>query len=244
VLDYTWTYDDASKAVKLRVKQLQKTDGGVPVYTIPTKVGIFMSYGMSTQKVTLSGADQEITLKVDAKPDAVLLDPSHDFLREMQHKATPMEARAIVKHATNAVERQSAFDMICSDSPTDVELKSLMSILRTDRRVFPVFISVAALSSIKNPMLKAFWVDELGHPDPSRKAAAIRALLDHEVTSADITTVKAFVTAAQFNSVNLAAISFLEKHDKAGSKAVFEKAMTFKNRNQSIANAAKRALGK
>ena len=244
VLDYTWSYDEASKAVKLRVKQNQKTDGGVPVYTIPTKVGIFMSYGMSTQKVTLSGAEQEITLKVDAKPDAVLLDPSHDFLRDMQHKPTAAEARAIVKHATNAVERQSAFDMICSDSPSDSELKSLLSILRGDRRIFPVFNSVASLSSIKNPMLKPFWVDELGHPDPSRKAAAIRALLDYEVTSSDIATVKAFVTEAQFNSVNLAAISFLDKHDKAGSKAVFEKVLTFKNRNQSIANAAKRSLGK
>jgi hypothetical protein len=162
----------------------------------------------------------------------------------MQHKPTAAEARAIVKHATNAVERQSAFDMICSDSPSDGELKSLLSILRSDRRVFPVFNSVASLSSIKNPMLKPFWVDELGHPDPSRKAAAIRALLDYDVTSGDIAMVKAFVTEAQFNSVNLAAISFLDKHDKAGSKAVFEKVLTFKNRNQSIANAAKRSLGK
>lgn len=244
MLDYTWSYDEASKSVKLRVKQLQKTDGGVPIYTIPTKVGIFMSYGMSTQKVTLSGAEQEITVKVDGKPDAVLLDPSHDFLRDMQHKPTAAEARAIVMHATNAVERQSAFDMVCSDSPTDAELKSLMSILRKDRRVFPVFTSVAALSSIKNPMLKSFWSEELGHPDPARKSAAIRALLDHVVTSGDIATVKSLVNESQFNAVNLAAISFLDKHDKAGSKAVFEKVLTFKNRNQSIANAAKRALGK
>lgn len=134
--------------------------------------------------------------------------------------------------------------MICGDSPSDAELKSLMSILRTDRRVFPVFNSVAALSSIKNPILKAFWSEELAHPDPGRKAAAIRALIDHTVTASDIAAVKALVTETQFNSVNLAAISFLEKHDKAGSKAVFEKAVAFKNRNQSIANAAKRALGK
>jgi aminopeptidase N len=244
VLDYTWTYDDASKSVKLRVKQLQKTDDGVPIYTIPTKVGIFMSYGMSTQKVTLSGAEQEITVKVDGKPDAVLLDPSHDFLREMQHKPTASEARAIVKHATNAVERQTAFDMVCADSPSDAELKSLMATLRADRRVFPVFNSVAALAVIKNPILKDFWSEELAHPDPSRKSAAIRALLSYDVTSADIATVKSLVTESQFNAVNLAAISFLDKHDKAGSKAVFEKAAAFKNRNQSVANAAKRALAK
>ncbi|MFY8051387.1 MAG: M1 family aminopeptidase, partial [Armatimonadaceae bacterium] len=244
VLDYTWSYDEASKSVKLRVKQLQNTDGGVPVYTIPTKVGIFMSYGMQTQKVTLSGAEQELTIKVDNKPEAVLLDPNHDFLRDMQHKPTAAEARAIVRHATNAVERQSAFDMVCSDNPTDSELKSLMAILRKDRRTFPVFSSVAALSSIKNPMLKSFWSEELGHPDPARKSAAIRALLDHDVTSGDIATVKSLVNESQFNAVNLAALNFLDKHDKAGSKAVFEKALTFKNRNQSIANAAKRALGK
>ena len=188
--------------------------------------------------------DYKVTVKVDGKPDAVLLDPNHDFLREMQHKPTTAEARAIVKHATNAIERQAAFDMICSDEPTDAELKSLLAILRADRRIFPVFTSVAALSSIKRPMLKAFWVEELSHSDPGRKAAAIRALNDYEVSGSDIAAVKSYVSAAQYNSVNLAAISFLEKQDRAGSKAVFENVLTFKNRNQSIANAAKRALGK
>jgi hypothetical protein len=134
--------------------------------------------------------------------------------------------------------------MVCSDSPSDAELKSLMAILRADRRTFPAINSVAALASINNPILKSFWSEELAHPDPSRKAAAIRALLNYDVTSGDISTVKSLVNASQFNSVNLAAISFLDKHDKAGSKAVFEKAAAFKNRNQSIANAAKRALGK
>ena len=129
-------------------------------------------------------------------------------------------------------DRPVGFELVGSESPTDAELKSLMAILRKDRRVFPVFTSVAALSSIKNPMLKSFWSEELGHPDPARKSAAIRALLDHVVTSGDIATVKSLVNESQFNAVNLAAISFLDKHDKAGSNAVFEKALTVKNRKR------------
>jgi aminopeptidase N len=244
VIDYTWSYDEASKSVKLRVKQLQKTDGGVPIYTIPTKVGIFLPSGMTTQKVTLSHAEQEIVLKVDGKPDAVLLDPNHDFLREMQHKISATEARSIVKYATNAIERQMAFDMICADDPTDADVNLLLSVLRNDRRIFPVFNSVASLASIKRSMMKPFWVEELSHSDPGRKAAAIRALNEYEVTASDIAAVKSYISVAQFNSVNLAAINFLERHDRAGSKAVFEQVLTFKNRNQSIANAVKRALGK
>lgn len=244
VIDYTWTYDDASRTVRINVKQLQKTDGGVPIYTIPTNVGVITQGGMTLQKVTLSGSSQDISFKVDSKPDAVLVDPNHDFLREMQHKPSPAEARAIVRFATNAVERQSALDSICSDNPTDTDLLNLVKILRTDRRVFPVFNSVAALSSVKKPLLKPFWSEELAHPDPSRQASAIRALMDYDANREDIVTIRSLVKESQLNAVNLAAISFLEKHDKSGSKDVFEKAVTFKNRNQSIANAAKRALGR
>ena len=243
VIEYKWTHDAASGAVTISVAQTQQTDTGTPVYTIPTKVGIFTKSGVSYQPVTLTGAKQEIVVKVDALPEAVLLDPNHDFLREMRHTPTPAEARSIAMFASNAVERQAAFDQVCADNPTPADIAALVRMLKADRKVFPVITSVAALASLSSASLSDFWTEELGHPDPARKSSAIRALMATSVTPSLVAEVKKLVLPSQYNSVNIAAINFLVKHDKDGSKALLETVKGFKNKNGAVAAAAKRGLG-
>ena len=83
VLDYRWRWDDAARQVILTVRQTQDTGDGTPIYAIDATVGLIGADGMARAKVWLDRAEQEVRLEAGSKPDAVLLDPDHDFLREI-----------------------------------------------------------------------------------------------------------------------------------------------------------------
>src|SRR5579871_525005 len=82
VLDYTWTA--SSDGIALTVKQLQDTSDGTPIYDIPAKVGLITSEGKFTeQPVHLSKPEETFHLTAAGSVTAVVLDPDHDFLREI-----------------------------------------------------------------------------------------------------------------------------------------------------------------
>src|SRR5262249_36551287 len=83
VLDYTWRWDAEKKQVVLTVRQNQDTKDGTPLYALKATVGLIGGSGMVREKTRISQSEQEVRLDAAGKPDAVLLDPDHDFLREI-----------------------------------------------------------------------------------------------------------------------------------------------------------------
>ncbi|MDG6901937.1 MAG: M1 family metallopeptidase [Nitrososphaerota archaeon] len=81
-VSYSW--DDAGKTANLRVKQVQKTDDGTPVFKLPCDVVFYTSGERRQFRVLLDSADQSLTFSLQAKPTIVEFDPRRWLLKKLK----------------------------------------------------------------------------------------------------------------------------------------------------------------
>ncbi|MEQ1935320.1 MAG: M1 family metallopeptidase, partial [Fimbriimonadaceae bacterium] len=89
VISYDWSYNSGKLAVK--VQQTQDTNFGAPIYRIPTEVGVITRGLVTRHAVVLDSKENQFEISLVGEPDAVILDPDMDFLREMKHEFKPLE---------------------------------------------------------------------------------------------------------------------------------------------------------
>jgi aminopeptidase N len=245
VLDYAWTWDDSKHEVVLHVKQLQDTSTGAPIYRIPTKVGLIAGANVARRPVELSEREQDIRVPSAVRPDAVLLDPDLDFLKEVpQLHWSPAEWPFILQYAPNAVDRDIAMDKLVEDAPSGDAIRLVTSVLRRDRTLFPVFENIRALSAKSDPGLRAFFLDELGHPNLSIRAQAVQALGLLPKDDATAAVVQGLVKAGERYAVITNALRALAGWDANAYGAVFANALAIDSKGQVVQAAAFEGVAK
>ncbi|WP_309712679.1 M1 family aminopeptidase [Armatimonas sp.] len=187
VLEYSWSWDEAEKAVLLNVKQTQDTSDGTPIYTIPAKIGLIQD-SLSRVEVTLNAPEQIFKIKASAKPSAVLLDPDHDFLRELKHEFAPEERLAIVKHAPVGLDKTVAMQGLLSAGASDTDIQAIAAVAKADALRFPALGSLDGLGRLDREDLRSLWRGLLTHLSDARRGEAIRALgrLKHDPADAKL----------------------------------------------------------
>jgi len=85
-VDYAW--DDAAKTGTLRVKQVQQTEDGTPVFKLRCEVVFYVSGERRVFNVLLDGADQTLTFALQAKPAIVEFDPRSWLLKKVKFEKT------------------------------------------------------------------------------------------------------------------------------------------------------------
>jgi aminopeptidase N len=245
VLDYIWTWDDASRDVVLHVKQLQDTSTGAPIYRIPTKVGIITGTTVIRRPITLSEKEQEIRVPATAKPDAVLLDPDLDFLKEIpQQHWSQAEWPVILQYAPNAVDRETALTKLVASATSPDTLQLIVSVLRRDRTPFPVFTSIRTLSARRDPALRAFFIEELAHPNAQIRAQAAQALGLLPKDDATAAVLQHLVKAGEPYGVITATLRALAIWDASAYGDVFANALAIESKGQVVQAAAFEGLAR
>jgi aminopeptidase N len=244
VLDYTWTAD--SGTVKLTVKQTQDTTDGTPIYDIPAKVGLIMANGsVQYRPVHLSKAEETFEIKSPGVPKAVLLDPNHDFLREIPNLHwSAAELPAILVSAPNCNDREDAMMQMLRDNPSDETLNLIADQIRKDSGKFPAFRSVTPFAGLAKPQFRGLWTELLAHPNYDRRAEAVAALAKLPADPATTQKVRALITADQPIRVVVNAVNALATWDPKANADVFQKASKIEDRRNQIRNAANRALNR
>src|SRR5262249_49313821 len=108
VLDYRWSWDSVHSQVVLKVEQTQDTSDGTPVYAFNARVGLISGGGLTRETVRIDKVQQELRIGATHRPDAVLLDPDHDLLREIPTLHwNPDELPHILRCAPDATDRQA-----------------------------------------------------------------------------------------------------------------------------------------
>jgi len=242
VLDYSWVHEGGT--LKLTVKQTQDTSAGTPVYEITTKVGYSEGGAFKTMPVRISKAEETFELAVAAKPAAVVLDPNHDFLREIPKlNWADSELPFILQFAPNSADRQVAMDRMMSN-PSESNLKLITDQITLDvDPEQPVFRQLSALISAAKPELRAFWTAQLGHPNIDRREQAASALARLPKDDSTIAKFRSLVNPQAPIRVVVTVINALSAWDKAGNADVFRKALEIKDRRGQIKRAAQQALG-
>jgi aminopeptidase N len=242
VLEWSWTYDEAKGDVVVTVKQTQNTQDGTPIYDIPTKVGIIKDGKLTSLPVRLNAAEQTIRLSA-GKPDAVLLDPNHDFLRQIAKQPwSATELPHIVQFAPNAVDRQAAFTAMLNDSPSDEKIRIAAEAIRKDTARFPAIASATALVRQKREDLRPLFREMLKHPDFGRQADGLAGLSLLSKTDEDIKVVRAQVNDTAPYTVVASAVQTLAAWDPKGSVDILEKAARMPSEGEVIRSAAFTAL--
>ena len=187
VLEYSWSWDDTSKEVLVNVKQTQDTTDGTPIYTIPLKVGL-VAGGLKRATATINAPEQVIKIKFDSKPDAVILDPDHDFLRELKHDFAPTERLAVLKYAPVGLDQTAAMQGLLTDGASDTDILAIAAAVKADTQRFPALGSLDSLGRLDREDLRPLWREQLNHISDSRRGDAIRALgrLKHDPADAKL----------------------------------------------------------
>lgn len=213
VIDWSWKWDEAAKQVVVHVKQTQDTSGGTPIYDIPAKVGL-LSKTLERRDVHLNAADQEFRLSADSKPDAVVFDPDHDFLREIPNQPWAVaELPAVFRLAPDCIDREDALHRLLATAPSDEALASVTEVLKADQGAFPAIVDDAALANLARESLRPFWLGELGHENYDRRANAVLALGKLASSPAALIQIKGLIDDKQPYAVVAAAVDALARSD-------------------------------
>jgi aminopeptidase N len=245
VLDYTWAWDELKHEVVLHVKQLQDSSTGAPVYRIPTKVGLISGAAVARKPVELSEKEQDFRVAASGKPDAVLLDPDLDFLKEVPELHwREVEWPAIFQYAPNAADRNTALTKLVAGKLSAETIELVTSLLRRDRTPFPVFDDIRPLGAKRDPALRTFFLEELAHPNMRIRAQAVQALGLLPNDDATAAVVRGLVKAGEPYGVITNALRALAGWDAHAYGGVFANALAIESKGQVVQGAAFEGLAK
>ncbi len=242
VIDTTWTWDEPEKKVLVTVKQTQDTKDGTPIYDIRTTVGLIIDGKLTRVPVHLHQTSEVFTLDSAAKPDAVLLDPDHDFLREIPTKHwAESELPAILKTAPNPIDRAEAMAKMLSGTPSESAVQAAVEAIRADTSAFPA-LSLARLGELKREDLRSLFRSQLKHASFGRREQAVRALALLPKTAEDTALLAALVNDQEPYAVVTSSLSTLATWEPKGSLGVLTKATDMPSLRENIRTAAYSAL--
>ena len=246
VLDTSWTWDESSKQLTVTVNQTQDTSDGTPVYDIPAKVGVVVGGKVTRLPFAIKNKKNEIRFTLDAKPDAVLFDPDHEFLREIPklHWAKE-ELPSIFKYAPNSIDRATAMRLLLAGTPTRETVEMVVEGIKADTASSPVFHNLRALTNLDKETLaplRSFFEGLLSHANFDRRAEAVAALGELPADPGTTAKLRALITPTDPIPVVRNAIRALANLDKKGNKDVFEKALKIPSHRDVIKSAARSAL--
>ncbi len=243
VLDTTWEMDGSGKNVVLNVKQTQSTADGTPIYQIPAKVVVISGGKLTRYPIDLKSASDSFSIPVGVKPDAVILDGDHDFLREIPtlHWSHD-ELLAIVKYGPEGGDRTTAMSKLLTGTPSDADVQVAADAVKADTDKFPSFTSIRSLGALKREDLRPLFESLLTHPNFQRRTEAVTILATYPVNPGTTAKLRALINDKEAISVVVASIRALGTWDGKGNLDLFNKALKIPSRNDRIKRAAQDAI--
>lgn len=244
-LEYTWNYEEGNRELTLSVKQTQDTSDGTPIYDIPTEVGVISGGKLERYPVVLNASEQKVTMMLPGKPDAVLLDPDHDFLREIpKQNWSAAELPHLVRHAPNGGDRTQAMTQMLAGTPSDDLLKVAADAVRADTDRFPSISTIKPLADLKRESLRPLFRALLFHPGYDRQAEAVTALGQLAKNDEDMRAIRNLVNDTAPYAVVANALRTLATWDAEGNLELLQKAVQMPSRREVIREAAFEALAR
>ncbi len=106
--DLRYTYDAAKHGVKLEVKQTQKVEGHVGIFTLPIEVEITTAAGRKSFPISVSKDNETFTFAVAGAPLLVLFDKNFNVLKTVDFHKEAAEWIYQLQHAETAPDRLDA----------------------------------------------------------------------------------------------------------------------------------------
>ena len=226
-LSIHYVYDDLKREVKMDVKQTQKVQGAVGLFTLHTQVEIATAGGTKRFPVVVSRASGSFTFPVDGPPLLVLFDPGGVLLDSVEFDKTPKEWIYQLRRAATVPDRADAAVVLGSITGQEPVLAALAESSRLDPFWGVRNQALTSLARLGGPVGRESLLAALEDQDP-RTASAAAALLSGFVSDADVhARLTAIVHSGRFYRQREAALGALAKpHDEKAYELLLEAART------------------
>ena len=196
-LNYDYQYDASLKQLSVTVEQVQNPDRMLPIFILPTSIGIQMGDSLHFEKITINERKQKFVFPLSAAPVWVTLDPHRILLAEIKAIKTRQDILNQFKLSPSVIDRMEAINMFSEEStlpPYEMYLpglndsfwairKKILTLLPEERKeeLIPVIVNMASKDA---------------HSEV--RAAAIEVLMNWDDESIDEIAIKGIETDSSY----------------------------------------------
>ena len=232
-LDINYSYDDATKQVKIKVEQKQDFEEN-PLYKLPVYVDLYFGDGanktVKREKITVTKVSEEFTFAADKKPSLVNFDGEKQLLCVKTENKTISEYVYQYKNAPKYLDRLEALNQFKDGGVSNVAVYDAAKLALNDKmadlriKAIKLFEEVDAtkLADLKPVLVKLAQSDE----KTKVRAEAINFLAKHYKGDADV---KAIYTAALSERSYAVIGAGLDALAKENPQAAMQKAKELEN---------------
>ena len=175
--EISYQYDADKKQVALRVKQTQKVEGRVGLFTAPVEVEITNTTGPKLYPITVSKADETFSLASSSAPQMVIFDKGSQVLKSAEFKKENQEWSYQLKNASELADRADAAVALGKLKGNDEAAAALGSALRNDKGRGLRIVAARSLGDLGSPAAAKELLDSLSSTtEPDLRSAIVQAL--------------------------------------------------------------------
>ncbi|MBA3727142.1 MAG: hypothetical protein H0W86_12040, partial [Armatimonadetes bacterium] len=207
--------------------------------------GVIAGGALSRFKGRMDSKEHLYAIYLPAKPDALVFDPDHDFLREIPKlNWGPEELAPILEFAPCGLDRTEAMRRLLASNPTPESISLIERMIRADNGMFPSITTIQPLGNLAKPELRGLFLDLLQHKSFGRRAEAVSALAKLPEEAATTAKLRALINATDPVDVVVASIKALDKLNPKANGDVIRKALSIPSLRGQIKATATEALKK
>jgi aminopeptidase N len=242
--DLSYFYDAAKHQVTLKVKQTQKVEGRVGLFSIPTDVEITTAGGAKDYPITVSKAEEAFALPADSAPVMVLFDKGGNILKSAEFHKEKREWLYQLKNASEYADRADAAEALAK-LKDDAEVDAALGEALKNEKAWGVRATAAdALGEHKTPASAKLLLEGLNTAtEPwvrNRIVAALGNFKDNAEIAAKLDSVAKNDKAYRARA---AALQALGKIKAPNALATLNAAVAGDSPDNFLRNAALRAMG-
>jgi aminopeptidase N len=241
--DVQYSYDDASHAVKLVVKQTQKVADRVGLFTVPVEVEITTASGRKVLPILVSKQDETFVLPVDGSPLLVLFDKGDRVLKSVEFHKDKKEWLYQLKNAASVPDRADAAEALAKFKDDEAVVAGLGESTKKDSFWGVRAEAARALGRIGTPAAAKQVLAALSNREPWLRTVVVNQLGNFKDDSAVAEKlVSIFHNDASFR-VRSEALQSLGRLKSPNAFSILQAAAVAESPDQIVERAALKALG-
>jgi len=240
VFEVSSDWDAAAGAVRLRVRQVQETAEGIPIYRMPVRIGITAEDGTRVHQVWIEGEDELFELPSSLRPRFVRFDVGDILLKELNFPR-PLEGLVSALREDDVVGRMEAASALASSAKESGARQALMVAAETDLFWAVRESALHALGQAADRALIPFFQKKCRDPHSRVRAASLSTLGEFRERQMTSFFIRHFRTERSYLA-QAEALKALGKTDDPAAKAFLKEAEKIPSFRNIIRDAAREAL--
>ncbi|HEX2711711.1 MAG TPA: M1 family metallopeptidase, partial [Candidatus Acidoferrales bacterium] len=237
------SYEEATRQVKLEVKQTQKVEDRVGVFRVPVEIEITTASGRKSYPIIVSKATETFLFAVDGPPLMVLFDKGNHILKSLDFPKSPKEWACQLKNAEAVPDRADAARALSEVRNDDRVVAALGEAVLRDPFWGVRAEALRALGNLGGPAAREQVLAGLANEKPWVRQPAVEMLGHFPADDAVAARLENIYREDKAYRVRAAALAGLAQQKSANAFVLLQAAAATDSPDDRLRAAALRALG-